>query len=433
MRADDMVPTGQLMVTDTTPVGQNAASSACFGKKRREMIGPYRARNPLLVGALYTADTLASLLPKRKMKIETDYPLRILVANWGHLGDVVAILPLLKFLERHPRVRELGVLIGSWSRPVLESAGISARLHVIDHWALDRSNKSKSRKILRYFARRSSLMRELSQYRYDMSIDTFASIPSSHLITWSVSIPRRVGFTSGGLGPCLTDPFDWVQNDDSMLDHQLELLKPLLGDVYPAHLLASHSGFESASLTRDAGGSRYIVIHMGPSNFRGWVPEKWISLAAALTERGYDLVLTGSAGEEMEAARILSAKIKVRDLTGRLSWQQFVATLAKATAVVTIDSVAGHVAACFSVPTVVLTAGRQRINLWRPNNVNAIVLMHRVGCAPCNRAMGCSAMACIRRIEVQEVLASLRQVMNSKLESSAKSASEPITPSLDNN
>ena len=116
----------------------------------------------------------------------------------------------------------------------------------------------------------------------------------------------------------------------------------------------------------------YIVLHMGPSNIRGWVPEKWLLLAAALKDQGYDLVVTGGAGEEMEAARILSEKIKVRDLTGRLSWQQFVATVANATAVVTIDSVAGHVAACFSVPTVVLTAGRQRISLWRPNNSNAI-------------------------------------------------------------
>ena len=55
----------------------------------------------------------------------------------------------------------------------------------------------------------------------------------------------------------------------------------------------------------------------------------------------------------MDAARILSEKIKIKDLTGRLSWRQFVATVANATAVVTIDSVAGHVAACFSVPTVV--------------------------------------------------------------------------------
>ena len=47
----------------------------------------------------------------------------------------------------------------------------------------------------------------------------------------------------------------------------------------------------------------YIVIHMGPQSLKGWVPEKWVLLAATLKERGYDLVATGGAGSEMEVAR----------------------------------------------------------------------------------------------------------------------------------
>ena len=198
-------------------VDHNVASGATFGKRLREMTGPYRARNPLLIGILYAIDAVARLLPKRRKKIDEDRPLRILVANWGHLGDVVTILPLLKFLEGHPRVEGIGVLIGSGSRPILETTDIAARIHVIDHWALDRSRRSIARKVAQYFMRRASLVNELSRCRYDMSIDTYASFPSTHGITWSAYIPRRVGFRSGGLGACLTDPFDWIPNDSSCL------------------------------------------------------------------------------------------------------------------------------------------------------------------------------------------------------------------------
>ena len=66
----------------------------------------------------------------------------------------MTILPLLKFLEYHPRFQHLGVLIGSWSRPVLEASDIAARIHLIDHWALDRSDRTKWRKITRYLAQR---------------------------------------------------------------------------------------------------------------------------------------------------------------------------------------------------------------------------------------------------------------------------------------
>jgi ADP-heptose:LPS heptosyltransferase/glycosyltransferase involved in cell wall biosynthesis len=388
-------------------------SSASFGKKRREMTGPYTARNPFLVGILYAADAFAGLLPKQQQQIRQDRPLRVLVSNWGHLGDVVTILPLLKFLEGHKRIGEIGVLIGSWSRSVIEASDIAARIHVIDHWALDRSSKSTLRKILRYLVRRRSLVKELSHHRYDVSIDTFSTFPAAHGIAWSASVPRRFGFTSAGLGPLLTDPIDWRPDNRLMLDHQLELLQPLLGKVYPKTLPANYPGFVSTVPRRglDLGSCPYIVIHMGPQNIRGWVFEKWFPLATALKDQGYELVATGGVGTEMEAARLLSERIAVQDLTGRLSWEQFVATVANATAIVTIDSVAGHVAACFGVPAVVLAAGRQRLGLWRPNNSNVIMLTHTVDCAPCHRANGCAAMACVRQIVVEAVLSSLQQVI----------------------
>ena len=413
------------IASKTSDGSHDTKSTARFGTKRREMTGPYRARNPLLVSALYTVDSIARFLPKRKKAIRADRPLRILVANWGHLGDVLTILPLLKFLEDHPRVEELGVLIGSWSRPILESSDIAAKIHVIDHWALNRSNQSTSRKIWRYVARYAALIDELRGCRYDMSIDTFASFPSPHGITWSASIPRRIGFTSGGLGPLLTDPFVWTPNNGFMLDQQLKLLRPLLGELSPESLPASYPGFEPAAPEHllGVGKTPYVVIHMGPQNLRGWMPEKWASLAADLKGQGYEVVATGGPGEEMDAAHILSEKVSVRNLAGQLSWEEFVATVANATAIVTINSVAGHIAACFGVPTVVLTAGRQRLTLWRPNNASAIALTHPVGCAPCNRSRGCAAMACVRLLDVGEVLSSLQRVMNSRSAIPPQSAS----------
>ena len=418
--ASAIAPDSNVSITGAAPkasVGrQDVRSGPSFGKKLREMTGPYNARNPFLVGPLCAVDALASLLPKRRKKIEEDRPLRVLVANWGHLGDVVNILPLLKFLEQHPRVQELGVLIGSWSRPVLESSDIAARIHVVDHWALNRSNKSTFRKIIQYLLRRVSLVDELSGCRYDMSIDTYSSFPSSHGITWSASIPRRVGFTSGGLGPCLTDPFDWIPDDRFIPEHQLKLLKPLLGNLHPKSLPASYPGFESAALGPDfdVGKRPYIVIHMGPQDLKGWVPEKWVSLAAALKGQGYELIATGSWGRETEVARVLAERVPVTDLTGRLSWVQFVTIVASATAVVTVNSVTGHIAACFDVPAVVLTTGRTRLNLWRPNNSSAVALSHPVGCAPCFRTRGCVAMACVRLIDVADVLSSLEQLMKAR-------------------
>jgi ADP-heptose:LPS heptosyltransferase len=212
------------------------------------------------------------------------------------------------------------------------------------------------------------------------------------------------------MGSLLTHPHAWVPDDRLMLDHQLELLNSLPELSAPKSLSACYPGIAAKGAVGSAGRT-YIVLHMGPPNIRGWIPEKWTELASALTKRGYRLVTTGTSGEEAKAAKQLNATVPLQDLTGRLNWEEFVNTIAGAQAVVTIDSIAGHVAACFEVPTVVLTAGRQRFGLWRPNQPRAVVVTHPVGCAPCHRSNGCDAMACVRLIDVADVLSGLEKAI----------------------
>ena len=396
-----------------------------FAAKQREMTGPYRAKNPLLVGGLYTADTIARFLPKRRRTNPNAQSLRVLVANWGHLGDVVTILPILKLLEKDPRVKELGVLIGSWSRGVLASSNVKANIHTIDHWALDRGPKSNIKKLATYLVKREAFVQEIRSFQYDVSIDTFVTFPSTHGIMWSAAIPRRIGYTSGGLGPCLTDPFKWTPDDRTMLEHQLDLFRFLHGDGGPRMLRASYPGFDSPAPKQVLDlRNPYVVVHMGgQQDAKNWMPEKWRSLVGALKDKGFRCVATGGGGKEAEAARSLSESTSILNLAGQLSWNEFVATVASAKAVVTIDSVTGHIAACFGVPVVVLTTGRTHLNLWRPNDPRAKVLMHPVACAPCFRTGGCEAMACVRHIKVEDVLQSLDSLLDGELPVNSRNGS----------
>jgi ADP-heptose:LPS heptosyltransferase/glycosyltransferase involved in cell wall biosynthesis len=397
---------------------QDSGVAASFGQKRREMTGAYNARNTLLVASLWGIDLFARLLPKVSGTTfeKNNKQLRVLVANWGHLGDVVTILPLLNYLKHHPQIKQLGVLVGSGSRVVLESSDVGAQLHIIDHWALKRTRSSTIRKMIDYFVQRSAAIAEINRFQYDISIDTFSSFPSTHWITRSALIPRRIGFKSGGLGPLLTDAFNWIPSDESILDHQLKLLEPILGAEAPKHLSACYPGFNVALPAQmgEAAQRPYVVIHMGLQDFKGWPAEKWILLAKRLVNEGYDLVVTGAAGREAEVARDLARGVPVHDLSGQLSWAQFVSVVARAAAVVTIDSVTGHLAACFNTPVAVITTGRTRLSLWRPNSSTSEMLMQAVSCAPCNRTRGCEAMACVRQIAVEDVITSLEKLMRSE-------------------
>jgi ADP-heptose:LPS heptosyltransferase len=383
-----------------------------YGKKRREMTGKYRARNPALVAALMFFDLLGLLHPRRKGRLPVDRPIRILICNWAHLGDVVAILPLLQFLSDHPRVGKIGVLVGSWSAAVVSDLTFIDKVHYLDHFLLDRTEKTKFEKMRTYFARQREVVREIRDYSYDASVDLFPVVPATHRLTWKAGVPVRIGFYSAGLGTYLTHPFGWARGDEHILTRQLRLLRPIFGTDTPETLPALYPGFVRSiladrSLTPDR---RYVLMHMGVGDYRSWPLANWLELGRALKQRGRDVVFTGAKGRETEMAADVAKQIGAQSVAGRLSWNEFVNCVANAAVVISVDTVTGHLAACFGIPSIIVLSGRWGTRFFRPNNVNAITLTHPVGCAPCYRSTGCPAMACIQYISVAEVLSVFEEI-----------------------
>jgi ADP-heptose:LPS heptosyltransferase len=390
---------------------------AAYAEPLREMTGPYRARSGPLVAALRLLDAAGRAAPRRAATPPTDRPLRVLVANGGHLGDIVSLLPLLRRLDRHPRVGELGLLVGRWGVGVLQATDLSARIHVLDHWALDRGPGGRIGKAGRYLGQAATMPGVLAQHRYDVSIDTFSTFPTTHVLTWRAGIPMRIGFDSGGGGGWLTHPVAWRAEEAPVAQQQLALLRPLFGAAAPSALPAVYPGYRPAALPPDLGisGSGHVILHMGSgAASRDWDTEHWIWLARQLRAAGLEVAATGAPGREAEAAADVAERAGIVSLAGRLDWPQFVTVVAQSAAVVAVDTVIGHLAACFQAPTVVLTAGRQRLAYWRPNNPRAVQLTHPVACQPCFRTDGCEAMACVRRIEAGTVLDTLRRLLGER-------------------
>jgi ADP-heptose:LPS heptosyltransferase len=372
----------------------------------REMTGSYRARNAPLVAALRALDAVGRLMSPRSGVLPTGRPLRVLIANGGHLGDIVSLLPFLKYVESHPRVGELGLLVGSWSVGALQASDLCAHIHTLDHWALDRGPGGRLAKAAGYAGAAGRMARELAARRYDVSIDTFSTFPASHVLTWRAGVPVRIGFESAGGGAWLTQAVPWRAEEIPVVRQQLALLAPIFGAEAPAALPAAYPGFQPAGLPDAPGfsGRGHVVLHMGSgASAREWQAEKWIWLARRLVQAGHVVVATGAPGREAEMAAGVAAETGVINLAGRLDWAQFVTVIAQSAGLVAVDTVAGHLAACFDVPTVVLTAGRQRLAYWRPNGSRSRPITHPVGCQPCFRSDGCEAMACVRLIDENDV------------------------------
>ena len=329
-----------------------------YGEQLREMTGRYRARNPALVAVLRLLDILGLLHPRREGSLPSDRPLRVLIANWAHLGDVVAMLPLLHFLANHPRIGQIGVLVGSWSQCIVSEMNCVNKVHLLDHFLLDRGKGRRIKKMWRYFMRQREVVREIMNERYDVSIDLFSVVPSTHRLTWKADIPVRVGFYSTGLGTYLTHPFGWSKDDEYILNKQLRLLEPLFGHQIPKALPSIYPGFAASDYRKGTEGREYVLMHIGAGDYRSWPVEKWLKLGRTLKGRGVQMVFTGAKGRETEIAQAVASQLGACCLAGKLSWNEFVTAVARARAVISVDTVTGHLAACFSVPSVILLSGR---------------------------------------------------------------------------
>lgn len=401
-----------LPLADLEPTGP-------FAPPRPAMRGRYRIIEPKKVVAIAALDALLALVPHRSPTAPAR-PASILVANWAHLGDVVTSLGAIAALRaRYPGAR-IDMVVGTWGKPAAAQAGVADQLHVVDHWALDRSGRSPTEKRRRYRETRAQALRAIRAVGYEVAIDAYPTFPPAHPLFFRAGIPVRIGYTSGGFGPLLTHPVRWTNAPRPMADQYCDLLdridpsRPFApGDLRP-RCAPTTLGPRPAGLPSSA---PYIVLHPGAgAAYKDWGPERWRALVREL-RAAYPCmvpVVTGAGVSEVALAEELARVYPdIVSLAGRLDWEGFVAAIANAVLVVCPDTATGHVAALVGVPVVSLFTGTNSAAQWAPDGDEVQVLVRPVRCAPCNRP-GCEAMACLRDVQVNHVMASIRRQLDTR-------------------
>lgn len=343
---------------------------------------------------------------------------RILVAVGGHLGDAVIATSLLRDLHgAFPRC-EIGVVTGTWNRAVFERHPRVQHLHVVDHWKLSRAPEPLITRWMSARHTRALATAEIRKVGYDAAIDLSAYYPNAARLLWSAGIPVRVGYVSGGDGPLYTHRVTWRAGRRVAEDHRVLLsqIAPDFRDDAPACELppvdvAAAGRAESA--LRDAGIAidRFVVAHAGAGHPRKeWRADNWEMVCRNLVSAGLGVILTGRGEREASAAAHLAERVPgVANLADRLSWEEFRAVIARARAVLSVDTVAMHLAAAAGTPCVSLMAAMDDPMRWSPLSDRSTVLTHAVPCAPCFRSRGCAEMSCVRDIAPETVLAAARR------------------------
>ncbi|BAO92642.1 MULTISPECIES: glycosyltransferase family 9 protein [Caballeronia] len=164
---------------------------------------------------------------------------------------------------------------------------------------------------------------------------------------------------------------------------------------------------------------KLVLVHPGaqlPS--RRWPVERFGDVARALSNAGWQIAVTGGAGESPLTARVASdAGARAIDLAGRTSLGALAALVARARLIVCNDTGLSHVAAAMRTPSVVIASGSDT-RRWAPlDRARHCVLADWPACRPCAFRDCPYGHECAFNISVQAVLdAACAQLENIVLE-----------------
>jgi ADP-heptose:LPS heptosyltransferase len=341
-------------------------------------------------------------------------PRRVLLGVGGHLGDAVLATSALRALGEYVPGVELGVVSGGWNRVVLGAHPRVRWFHEANHWRVNRSTTSIVKRWSEGQRSERVAVEAIRAVGYDAAIDLTPYYPNFARVFHRAGIATRVGYTSGGRGPLYTHRVTWRAGRHVSQDH-LELLRivfpaiaddvSLLCELAPKPPMAAT---RADALLGEQGATRgsYVVIHPGAGVARKeWPAERWLAVAKALRDAGNGVVFTGVGARQ---ARLTSQLARgtpgAMDLGDRLSFDEFRSVIGGARLLLSVDTVAMHIAAAENVPTVALMTAIDDPARWRPMGARTRQLWENVPCAPCFRSAGCSHMACVRGVAVSAVL-----------------------------
>lgn len=346
---------------------------------------------------------------------------KILLCNGAHLGDIVTVLAVIPALRANYPDAEIGLVIGSWARPLVIEHPDIAHIHIVDGWMRhNRAPISKWRKLRQYLATRREALREIQAVGYDCGIDTYFYGEHSQVLLWQARIPLRIAYDRMGFPALLTHSVPWRDQDQHVANYHLALCRFLPGR-WPQQITRYSLPAPSADValrvaerlaTVGMSPQGFVVLHPGTgASNREWPEAHWKALIGALSAEGYHIIVTGAGNRECQmAARLASGHASVINLAGQMTFPEFRALLAQARAVVGVESLAIHLAAASGVPTLALWSGITRPAQWAPLGDNVTLLRLGMPCAPCLRPTGCVTMACVRDIGVDTVVAAVRKV-----------------------
>ena len=339
---------------------------------------------------------------------------RILIVRTDRIGDVLLSTPAIKALRDAYPHAFMSMIVSPYAKEIVEG-----NPYLDEVLIYDKDKKHKNWMASKAFAA------ELKKKQFDLAVILHPT-NRMHLVTFFAGIPKRVGYDRK-MGFLLTDKVKHTKHlgQKHEAEYALDLarhlgIEPKNKDLYMP--LKKDSEIWADSLLKENGitqNNRLIVINPTAScPSKIWPAQSFAELANRLIlEYQAKIALISSAKDATLAQSVMrNINSLVIDLAGKTSISQLASLLKRAQLFISNDSGPVHIASAVGTP-VISIFGRNQKGLgpqrWGPVGKRDIFLHKPAGCIECLAHNCVKEFACLKAINVDDVLKAVDSILKS--------------------
>ena len=326
----------------------------------------------------FFVDFFCSIFGDKRTK-ENVFPKKILLFNFGHLGDMLMMGYMINALKQNFPEIEIHLVAGSWCKDLIEKNELFDKVLYLNHHKTNRSSASKFTKFRLYLTDIFAFIAIQKHQFYTHSFDFRYSGHNANILLPFLNIDKKIGFGTVGYGGFLDQEYFIPQQNLHTIDIQAQglnslgisinskLIQPkIFLPIDVSNLLNIDIPF--FMIFPEAGADIKMVNH-----------EFWVRIINILVEKKVDskIVICGLTEYSKELIIELSKKSyheNIVDAIGKLSILQINSLLQKSLGAITLDSFPAHLASA-QTPTLCLFKDGFGLE-YLPINKFPVVVIH---------------------------------------------------------
>ena len=295
----------------------------------------------------FFVDIIVSIFGRKKNENEI-IPQKILLFNYGHLGDILMMGYMVNALKIKHQSVEIHLVAGRWCKVLIENNPLYDKIFYLNHVHTNRELITYLKKYFHYFRDIFTLIKRLKKEQYSHSFDFRYSAHNANQLLPFLNIQQKNGFGTRGLGGFLDKEYFLLQNGTHTIDVQSQELKNI-GVEINSKDIKPFLGATFIDETPINPTSQFLMIFPEAGNpDRMITVDSWKKIVNLIFLQNSDIqmIICGVTDFNAQLFNDLSVKYPAKfiNATNILKIPQIINLLKKSEGAITLDSFPAHLA-----------------------------------------------------------------------------------------